>query len=172
MRRSLDLAPLGDWTDDGRRLVVFAQGTVRKQGAHLRSRRSIRPGGLVRSARCEPHGLSSTSMAVIHTVRLLGEPRMSGYPVPTSSDDRRWNMTVVQTEGGRYSRQRPPETRWRLNDAAFGTLADGVEPICAADAVTFEKPINICRLRATSPRADQVPRRTSRSQSFACIRSL
>ena len=81
---------------------------VREQGARVRTRRSIRPGGLVRSARCGPHGLSSTWMAVIHSVRLLGEPRTAEYPVPTSSDDWRRYMTVVLTDGGRYVTVRVP----------------------------------------------------------------
>ena len=138
---------------------------VREQGARVRTRRSVRPGGLVRSARCGPHGLLSTWMAVIHSVRLLGEPRTAEYPVPTSSDDWRRYMTVVLTDGGRYSRQRPPETRCRLNDSAFGTLADDAESNCAADAVTSKKLPDISRLPVRPPRVNQVTRRTSRALS-------
>ena len=137
--------------------------SVRKQGSRVRTRRSIRPGGLVRSARCGPHRLSSTWMAVNHFVRLLGEPRTAGCPVPTSSGDWRRDMTVTRTDGGRYSRQRPTDARSHLNDTAFGPLAVSVEPIFAADAVTSEKAANFRGLRATSPCADQVTRRTSRT---------
>ena len=52
--------------------------TVRKQGARIRTQRSIRPGRLVRSPRCGPRGLSSTWMAVIHSVRILGQPEDGG----------------------------------------------------------------------------------------------
>ena len=69
--------------------------TVREQ-VSVRTRRTIRPSGQVRSARCGPHGLSSTWMAVIHSGRLLGEPKTAGYLVPTSSDDWRRYMTVVR----------------------------------------------------------------------------
>ena len=71
-------------------------------------------------------------------------------------------MTVVHTDGERYRRQQPPEARCRLNDTAFGTLADGAEPNFASDAVTSEKLSEIRRLAVTTPRADQVTPRTSR----------
>ena len=90
------------------------------------------------------------------------EQRTARNHVPVSSDDHPRNMTVVQTGEGRLSRQRPPETRCRLNDTAFGTLADGAEPNCAAYAVTSEKWPEIRRLAVRTPRADQVPQRTSR----------
>ena len=39
---------------------------------------------------------------------------------------------------GKVHRQWLPEPRWRLNDAAFGTLSEGADPKCVADAMTPE----------------------------------
>ena len=97
----------------------------------------------------------------------LHRGRRVSKPSPSDRSPRPVAALILRDPNGygRYSRQRPPERRWRLNDAAFGTLAVSGEPICAADAVTSEKAPSIRRLRATSPRAVQVPRRTSRTPS-------